>query len=590
MSSIISDWISKLFPAKEYRALMIGLDAAGKTSILYKMKLGEIVTTIPTIGFNVETIDYKSHNFTLWDVGGCDKIRPLLRHYYQNTQVAIFVVDSNDRERVAYSADSIYVSDDPYSNMKGLFIETMKSEELKDTIVLIYLNKQDLPNAMTSAEFEKILNYEGLVKDGIITRRKGFHIQPCCASTGEGLYEGLDWLVETMKNPSFSVPSEQVKAKSVDKEKEEESTLSPQEKLLSEWLAREDDPDNLFLEKFSNYSLDSWDHYTHLRIAWIYLTRYSRQQAMPLIFNGIRSFIENSPRTKPSAANNNRGTTFHETMTYFWVHVVHYAIIATKLPENTFKTFLVMNPQLSNGGLFLEYYTKDTMLMNPQSRKEVMLPDKKSLPSIIALPTSTASKSISSELNKLKLTNDNDMNDSEFYHLFRSKELSSFGHETKLRLMYLYLCYYGRGKGGVDRILELLEFLDNSYCQDTYIDVKRKKAFHLTLNYFWIQMITYHMMNLIKISKTKESSSSSSSSIFSSIFGSKASGEDEGKSLWKKENFGNMFPSSSASTSSHSQTVMMIGGIGNQKHHKDFKEFIYEKSCSELLNPLLYEK
>ncbi|KAA8529590.1 hypothetical protein F0562_034310 [Nyssa sinensis] len=85
---------SRLFAKKEMRILMVGLDAAGKTTILYKLKLGEIVTTIPTIGFNVETVEYKNISFTVWDVGGQDKIRPLWRHYFQNTQGLIFVVDS----------------------------------------------------------------------------------------------------------------------------------------------------------------------------------------------------------------------------------------------------------------------------------------------------------------------------------------------------------------------------------------------------------------------------------------------------------------------------------------------------------------
>ena len=52
------------------RILMNGLDAAGKTTILYKLKLGEVVTTIPTIGFNVESLQYRNVNFTVWDVGG----------------------------------------------------------------------------------------------------------------------------------------------------------------------------------------------------------------------------------------------------------------------------------------------------------------------------------------------------------------------------------------------------------------------------------------------------------------------------------------------------------------------------------------
>ena len=61
--------------------LQVGLDAAGKTTILYKLKLGEVVTTIPTVGFNVETVKYKKISFTVWDVGGQDKIQPLWRHY-----------------------------------------------------------------------------------------------------------------------------------------------------------------------------------------------------------------------------------------------------------------------------------------------------------------------------------------------------------------------------------------------------------------------------------------------------------------------------------------------------------------------------
>ena len=91
---------TKLLGKKDVRILMVGLDAAGKTTILYQLKMGETVKTIPTIGFNVETLDYKGLNFTVWDVGGQDKIRVLWKHYYQNTDGLIFVVDSNDGERI----------------------------------------------------------------------------------------------------------------------------------------------------------------------------------------------------------------------------------------------------------------------------------------------------------------------------------------------------------------------------------------------------------------------------------------------------------------------------------------------------------
>jgi len=155
---------------------MVGLDAAGKTTILYKLKLGEIVTTIPTIGFNVETVEYKNINFTVWDVGGQDKIRPLWRHYFQNTQGLIFVVDSNDRERVKEARAEL---------------EKMLSEdELRDAALLVFANKQDLPNAMSVAELTDKLGLHSL-------KRKWF-IQAACATTGDGLYEGLDWLSNSL--------------------------------------------------------------------------------------------------------------------------------------------------------------------------------------------------------------------------------------------------------------------------------------------------------------------------------------------------------------------------------------------------------
>merc|ERR1712110_1300702 len=127
-----------LFGKKEMRILMVGLDAAGKTTILYKLKLGEIVTTIPTIGFNVETVEYKNISFTVWDVGGQDKIRPLWRHYFQNTQGLIFVVDSNDRERIGEAKEGLH--------------RMLNEDELRDAILLVLSNKSDLPQAMSAAE------------------------------------------------------------------------------------------------------------------------------------------------------------------------------------------------------------------------------------------------------------------------------------------------------------------------------------------------------------------------------------------------------------------------------------------------------
>ena len=82
------------------RILLLGLDTAGKTTILYKLKLGKIVPTMPTIGFNIETIKYKNINFTMFDLGGSVGIREVWSHYYSGASAIIYVVDSTDRERI----------------------------------------------------------------------------------------------------------------------------------------------------------------------------------------------------------------------------------------------------------------------------------------------------------------------------------------------------------------------------------------------------------------------------------------------------------------------------------------------------------
>eukprot|EP00913_Durusdinium_trenchii_P029532 g27684.t1 len=151
----------------------------GKTTILYKLKLGEVVTTIPTIGFNVETVEYKNLSFTVWDVGGQDKIRPLWRHYYQGTNGLIYVVDSNDRDRIEDAREEL--------------TKMLNEDEMRDAVLLVFANKQDLPQAMTAAEVTEKLGLHNL-------RHRQWFIQSACATTGDGLYEGLDWLSRTLSS------------------------------------------------------------------------------------------------------------------------------------------------------------------------------------------------------------------------------------------------------------------------------------------------------------------------------------------------------------------------------------------------------
>jgi len=158
---------------------MHGLDAAGKTTILYKLKLGEVVTTIPTIGFNVETLENKNIVMTAWDVGGRDKIRPLWRHYYANTDALICVVDATDLERMDQVKDEIFSYE--------------REDDLAGLPLLVCANKQDLPGARSATELADILDLQKLSRP--------WFCQDTSTLSDEGLYEGLDWLAAASKDP-----------------------------------------------------------------------------------------------------------------------------------------------------------------------------------------------------------------------------------------------------------------------------------------------------------------------------------------------------------------------------------------------------
>lgn len=170
--------ISRMLKNKEMRILMLGLDAAGKTTILYRLKAGQHVTTTPTVGFNVETVSYKNVKFNVWDVGGQDKIRPLWRHYYTGTQGLIFVVDCADGDRIEEACQELH--------------RIVNDREMKEAIILVFANKQDLKGALTPEEIPDKLDLHKI-------QDRNWYVQPCVATTGDGLQEGLWWLTSNYR-------------------------------------------------------------------------------------------------------------------------------------------------------------------------------------------------------------------------------------------------------------------------------------------------------------------------------------------------------------------------------------------------------
>jgi len=174
MGGAIAKALKQLFDRKtNARILMLGLDAAGKTTLLYKLKLNEQINTIPTIGFNVEQVEYKNVNFQVWDVGGQDKIRRLWRYYFQGTEGLVFVVDSADPER--------------FDEAKKELQYLLQQDELSSAAVLVFANKQDVAHAASVAELSEKLELYSI-------RKQPWYIQAACATSGDGLAEGLEWL------------------------------------------------------------------------------------------------------------------------------------------------------------------------------------------------------------------------------------------------------------------------------------------------------------------------------------------------------------------------------------------------------------
>ena len=167
------------FSERHAKILMLGLDGAGKTTVLYKLKLNETVSTIPTIGFNVESVQpVKNVTFTVWDVGGQDKIRPLWRHYFVGCEGLVYVVDSVDHERFMEAKDEL--------------TWILNSEEMVGVPLVILANKQDMPRAYSPNDIATKL---GLYE----VRNRKWHIQGTSALSGEGVYESMDELSSLVK-------------------------------------------------------------------------------------------------------------------------------------------------------------------------------------------------------------------------------------------------------------------------------------------------------------------------------------------------------------------------------------------------------
>ena len=177
LSSWLDSFVNHFY--KPTSIIILGLDNAGKTQILYCMKLGQSISnTIPTLGFNIEEISYKNLTFKAWDIGGQSAYRQMWHHFYDDADAVIFVLDSQDRDRFKEAKQELHA--------------LLNQEKLRELPFLIFANKQDLPNAAEITELKKVLelhkwNYKNNIK-----------IVACTALDNHRITTGMDWLAGTI--------------------------------------------------------------------------------------------------------------------------------------------------------------------------------------------------------------------------------------------------------------------------------------------------------------------------------------------------------------------------------------------------------
>ncbi|CAM9604693.1 unnamed protein product [Chrysoparadoxa australica] len=194
---------------KEHPVVMVGLDGAGKTTILYKLALEKLVQTLPTIGFNAEQVTFHNITIVLWDLGGQARLRQLWGSFITDVECLVFVMDASDKDRLTEAKSELH------KLLLNPEITTCKR-------VLLLANKQDQEGAATANEVAEVM---GLSVDGVggtqspeaMAERlpgegvgettavrndlhaaldgKRYHIQECCALSGQGLEEGLRWML-----------------------------------------------------------------------------------------------------------------------------------------------------------------------------------------------------------------------------------------------------------------------------------------------------------------------------------------------------------------------------------------------------------
>ncbi|KAF5228124.1 hypothetical protein FANTH_14591 [Fusarium anthophilum] len=443
----IARWL--LGGGREHVGLVLGNDASGKTTFLYRLKFGEVVQTIPTIGFNVETIDHPDgKKVTLWDVGGCDRIRPLIRHYMSQDRFLIFIQSCTDTEpdRVEFSLEYLRMG-----------LSMMLENEAKHMFIIF--NKQDLLSEEERPQIVKDLKEKIEVEIKPYADKLDIKILDTpglSALSGCQAHDVMDEIRKTLKPKK---PAKNMKAEIEQRER------GPSEEELRNKIrtANAESADaKTFWASFLDGSLEAWDHYTHLR-AGFFVMHDCFGRGLGLL-ECADEFMKHLNRLREGNPERFRNTA-HKTMTIFWLHQIQVAAIEyqahslDKFPSREDYADIVFSaPHLMNSGLWRAYYSKD-LLFSPLARANYSLPDLQPLPTIKQVTSAPVQEKVTNDVDRLP----------RFAFSVVQKTLSS-----KLR------------RGGV--VKQALEALQSSTMRLRASDYS-VPPYSETQAYFWIQII-----------------------------------------------------------------------------------------------------
>ncbi|KAG0126849.1 ADP-ribosylation factor family-domain-containing protein [Tuber indicum] len=379
--SKLTSYLRSLYgaPGPTGRCLITGLDASGKTALLYRMKLGEKVVTIPTIGFNCEDVPRGKDSITFWDIGGCGSIRPLIRHYMAPGHSVLFLVNTSecirDAERYKDTIDELTAQ--VTGSVRGGVV-----------FILVAFSKQDLLTEAQHIQETAVKQHVRETMDALLPvgAQKGlFSVMSAGFSSdeGSGVEELLDALMAGVKrnnvNPTIPEPG---------------STVEPVHKPITEHA---NDPyvglaPERFFGMMESASFPLWDHRSHVRGGFYVLIKglgsgLSLWDAVEDFLNILEKMLAtDTARAQVEGTERKFRNTVHRTMTTFYLHSIYLSILKfmefrnpPRIPEHTdFEAFIQLNTHLSSS-LWTIYYSRDLMF-SPPAKESWRLPDLKPLP------------------------------------------------------------------------------------------------------------------------------------------------------------------------------------------------------------------